>query len=38
MKVTGFAAVVLTVIYIALAIWSVYFLIKIAEHVNAWPF
>ncbi len=38
MKVTGTAALALLVVQFALFIWGIYLTVKIAEHVNAWPF
>lgn len=32
------AELVAFAINLALLVWSIYFIVKIAQHVNAWPF
>lgn len=38
MRLTGFPALVAILVYLAVTVWSVYFLYRIAVHVQAWPF
>lgn len=38
MKLKGFPAIVAMVFQLAVAVWYVYFTIKLAAHVGAWPF
>lgn len=37
-KLTGTAALIWGVVSLAISVWMIYFVIKIAQHVNAWPF
>ena len=37
-RVSGPAAVVLFLVNIAIGAWFIYLLIKVAQHVEAWPF